>query len=70
MVRLGLYNHTLPSLEIFRGEHLIGPDNAPACGIAAVLILTRESPLEGGGFDIVCRACLRRLLANAEEPPR
>lgn len=72
MVRLGLYTHALPGPEgigVFVGEHVIGTDG-PACAATPTAFI-RESTLDAGGFGLVCRSCLRRLVAAAgEEPPR
>jgi hypothetical protein len=72
---VGLFSHPVvprengdmqPGLTFF-GEHVMTDDNAPACGAHATLVAPAN--VTGGGFALLCRACLRNLL-QAARPPR
>jgi hypothetical protein len=55
---LGVYRHPLGvnGESSFLAEHVIGADDAPACGTVAILVSDRPRGLVG--YSVVCRACL------------
>ena len=69
---VGLFSHPVVPREngdmqpalVFYGEHVMTDDNVPACGAASATLIAPAN-VAGGGFALLCRACLRDLLRDA-----